>query len=118
MISVRFKLVTELMFMLCICTYTAKAQNNEYNFSRVDIENGLSHNQVYSIFRDSTGFAWFGTASGLNRFDGYTCKVFTSNPNNSASLGDMVADDYDGSLPKMWRVLVLPAEKASTRRLL
>src|SRR3954462_13769884 len=33
---------------------------------------GLAHNTVNKIVRDSRGFLWFCTAEGLSRFDGYT----------------------------------------------
>jgi ligand-binding sensor domain-containing protein/two-component sensor histidine kinase len=33
---------------------------------------GLAHNQINKIVRDSRGFLWFCTADGLSRFDGYT----------------------------------------------
>ena len=32
---------------------------------------GLAHNAVHRIVRDSRGFLWFCTAEGLSRFDGY-----------------------------------------------
>ena len=33
---------------------------------------GLAHNRINKIVRDSRGFLWFCTADGLSRFDGYT----------------------------------------------
>src|SRR6185436_19528451 len=33
---------------------------------------GLSHNGINRIVRDSRGFLWFCTEEGLSRFDGYT----------------------------------------------
>ncbi|HEU4390863.1 MAG TPA: two-component regulator propeller domain-containing protein [Blastocatellia bacterium] len=33
---------------------------------------GLAHNRVNRIVRDSRGFLWFCTGEGLSRFDGYT----------------------------------------------
>src|SRR5499427_527835 len=33
---------------------------------------GLPHNVINKIVRDSRGFLWFCTAGGLSRFDGYT----------------------------------------------
>jgi len=33
---------------------------------------GLAHNEINKIVRDSRGFLWFCTANGLSRFDGYT----------------------------------------------
>ena len=32
---------------------------------------GLAHNSVNQIVRDSGGYLWFGTSEGLSRFDGY-----------------------------------------------
>jgi signal transduction histidine kinase/ligand-binding sensor domain-containing protein len=37
---------------------------------------GLAHNRVNRIVRDSRGFLWFCTAGGLSRFDGYAFANF------------------------------------------
>jgi signal transduction histidine kinase/ligand-binding sensor domain-containing protein/DNA-binding response OmpR family regulator len=63
-------------------------QNERYNFSRLDIFSGLSHNQVSAILEDPNGFIWFGTLSGLNRYDGYSFKIFNKKYNDSTSLPD------------------------------
>jgi hypothetical protein len=34
------------------------------------LENGLPHNNVFSLFQDRRGFIWFTTSQGLSRFDG------------------------------------------------
>lgn len=45
------------------------------NIQVLTMRDGLADNTVWSIFKDSDGFMWFGTENGLSRFDG---KVFTS----------------------------------------
>lgn len=50
------------------------------------IEHGLSNNAVNCIYQDSYGFMWFGTYDGLNRYDGYSFKVFKNRINDSTSL--------------------------------
>ncbi len=76
------------------------AQN--YNFARFDNTNGLSNNQIESIFKDSRGFMWFGTNFGLNRYDGYDVKVYKSIKNDTTSLMfNSIADiqeDVNGNL--------------------
>ncbi len=72
----------------CVCPYVLFAQKKQYQFSRLDNTNGLSHNQVNCIYKDATGFIWFGTMSGLNRFDGYGFKVFHHNIRDSQSIDD------------------------------
>ncbi|MBO0861151.1 MAG: hypothetical protein J2P21_22230, partial [Chloracidobacterium sp.] len=37
---------------------------------------GLAHNKINKIVRDSRGFLWFCTGDGLSRFDGYTFKNY------------------------------------------
>ena len=45
---------------------------------------------------------WFGTMSGLNRFDGYTFKKFRHNPDDSSSINDSyinsIGEDHLGRL--------------------
>jgi ligand-binding sensor domain-containing protein len=96
----RFRIIILMMFMLFVST--AHSQNN-YNFSKIDIENGLSHNQINSILKDSDGFLWFGTMSGLNRYDGHSFKVFRRQPNDSTSLYNNFINSLYG-LPdgKIW----------------
>ena len=72
--------------LLFLWPFCLQAQSPVYNFSKVEIEDGLSNNHIYTIYRDDTGFVWFGTASGLNRFDGYNCRIFVNNPHDSTSL--------------------------------
>jgi signal transduction histidine kinase/ligand-binding sensor domain-containing protein len=47
---------------------------------------GLSQTRVSSIVQDKQGFIWFGTQYGLDRYDGYTSKVFEHEPGRSDSL--------------------------------
>ncbi len=73
---------------LLITSLSVFAQSDYYHFSKLNTHNGLSHNQVNSILKDSQGFLWFGTMSGLNRYDGYSFKIYRRKPNDSFSLID------------------------------
>lgn len=86
-----------------IFAFSALGQNSQYRFSQLDVSNGLSHNQVNSIFKDSGGFMWFGTASGLNRFDGYNFKVFKHDSNDKNSIkDDFIGKVFEGPDKKLW----------------
>lgn len=75
---------------------------DDINFKHLGIKEGLSHGQVNHIFKDSRGFIWISTASGLNRYDGYNFSVFTRNNKDPHSLTDNyidnVQEDADGGL--------------------
>ncbi|SDT44408.1 Signal transduction histidine kinase [Mucilaginibacter mallensis] len=78
-------------------------QRSQYRFSHLDISNGLSNNQVNCIFKDSEGFMWFGTESGLNRYDGYNFKVFGHDANNKNSIKfDNINNIFEGPDKKLW----------------
>ncbi|RYY12235.1 MAG: hybrid sensor histidine kinase/response regulator, partial [Chitinophagaceae bacterium] len=78
-------------------------QTELYNFYKLDTYNGLSHNQVTAILKDQDGFLWFGTVSGLNRYDGYSCRIFRKNYNDSSSLLDnSVQSLYELPGGKIW----------------
>ncbi|WEK38154.1 MAG: two-component regulator propeller domain-containing protein [Candidatus Pseudobacter hemicellulosilyticus] len=57
-------------------------------FQHLTVENGLSQNAVLAISQDQQGFVWIGTSNGLNRYDGYQCKVYQSRASDSATLSD------------------------------
>lgn len=50
----------------------------EPNFKKLNMQDGLAGNSVYSIFKDRDGFIWFGTGDGLSRYDGKNIRSFTS----------------------------------------
>ena len=57
-------------------------------FNHLTTEDGLSNNNVFDIIQDHTGFLWFATDDGLNRFDGYDFKIFRNDPANQNSISD------------------------------
>jgi ligand-binding sensor domain-containing protein/signal transduction histidine kinase len=67
---------------------TYLAQDNDIRFEHISIEQGLSHSSVTCILQDRAGFMWFGTADGLNRFDGYHFTVYDHDPEDPNSLGN------------------------------
>ncbi len=78
------------------------SQMNEIQFERISIESGLSQSSVLCICQDSKGFLWFGTYEGLNRYDGYTFKVYKNDPENPFSLSknnvEAIIEDHLGTL--------------------
>ena len=57
-------------------------------FTRLTIENGLSQSTVFDIIQDKKGYLWVTTQDGLNRYDGYTFKVFRHSITDSQSISD------------------------------
>lgn len=57
-------------------------------FRALTIEDGLSQGMVSSIIQDRAGFMWFATKDGLNRYDGYSFRVFRHDPADSSTVRD------------------------------
>ena len=55
-----------------------RAQAQQYNLKQYNVENGLAGSTVYCSFQDKDGYIWFGTETGLSRFDGTHFKNFTN----------------------------------------
>jgi signal transduction histidine kinase/ligand-binding sensor domain-containing protein len=71
-------------------------------FQSLSTAEGLSYPSVTTIHQDPRGFMWFGTQSGLNKYDGYQFTVYRHDPSDSSSLAaDYVFalySDPDGTL--------------------
>lgn len=94
------KALTLIVLILC---QPALAQTDQYRFGRINVDHGLSHNQIKTIHKDSKGFTWIGTISGLNRYDGYAIKVFRNVPGDSASLiSSDINKVFEGPGGTMW----------------
>ncbi|HRH59418.1 MAG TPA: two-component regulator propeller domain-containing protein [Chitinophagaceae bacterium] len=79
------------------------AQPNDIKFERLNSENGLSYNKVQCILQDKHGYLWFGTVNGLNRYDGYTFKVYENVSGDSSSLaGNDIVSLYQDKEETMW----------------
>ncbi|WP_273157953.1 hybrid sensor histidine kinase/response regulator transcription factor [Bacteroides fluxus] len=90
------------LFILWVCTICFPAVSHDYMFKHLEVKDGLSNNQVNAIYKDSNGFMWFGTASGLNRYDGYDVKIYRSQKDDMKSLPDnyieTIQEDGAGNL--------------------
>ncbi|MFT3902087.1 MAG: two-component regulator propeller domain-containing protein [Niabella sp.] len=79
------------------------AQPIQYRFNTIDLSRGLSSNRITAIAKDEQGFLWFGTASGLNRYDGYKFKVFLHNESDTSSINDNFIDKIiQGPQHSLW----------------
>jgi len=91
-----------ILFLCLITVYFSHSQN--IKFTHYNDNNGLSHNSVRHIVQDKKGFLWFGTFSGLNRFDGYQFKNYlrSSLGNNKLYNDDITALELDEASNHLW----------------
>lgn len=92
------------LWLIFLFTIPANAQKIiNPHFSNFTINNGLSQSLIYSITQDTTGFMWFGTKDGLNRFDGYEFKIFHHDPFDPVSIADNVISElFTDKKGRLW----------------
>ena len=72
-------------------------------FDHLTVEHGLSQSTVFSIAQDSTGFMWFATEDGLNKFDGYSCTIYRNDPSDPNSISEIgIRKIYVDSKNNLW----------------
>src|SRR5687767_2042498 len=81
----------------------AGAPLRDPRFVRLSAEHGLSQDTVTCILQDHERFMWFGTEEGLNRYDGYSFKVFKHDPKDPTSLASsFIYVIYEDRAHRLW----------------
>ena len=70
-----FFVVCFISAIILLTTFSSFAE--KLPFKSYTTAEGLAHDRVNRIVRDSRGFMWFCTSEGLSRFDGYEFKNYT-----------------------------------------
>jgi len=91
-----------LIWLLVIFSNILYSQERQIKFENVGIEHGLSQSSTFTVLQDSKGFMWFGTESGVNRYDGYDFIVYNSDLKNPKSLSNnwiySICEDHLGNI--------------------
>lgn len=76
------------LFLVCYSFVSFAQPQRQISFNQLSVNDGLSQNSVVSIAQDKTGYLWFATQDGLNKYDG---KQFTY---YDKLFEDITRDDY------------------------
>ena len=72
-------------------------------FEKLITEDGLSQNAINCITQDHYGYLWFGTTVGLNKYDGITFEVFSSEQSTVNSLfNSEIRSIYEDNSNLLW----------------
>lgn len=83
-----FKYLSLVYTFLFVFAAYGQELRNDFVFKTISIEQGLSSSSVNCILQDSKGFLWVGTEDGLNRYDGYSFRVFKNKRGDKNSLSN------------------------------
>jgi ligand-binding sensor domain-containing protein len=66
--------------------FSGNAQEKSIYFQHITPKEGLSQGYILCMLQDREGYIWIGTFYGLNRYNGYTFKLFTNSKTDTTSL--------------------------------
>ncbi|MBZ0197711.1 MAG: hypothetical protein K8F28_10280, partial [Ignavibacteriaceae bacterium] len=81
------------LFFLFLLVSLNSQRIEKFSFGTISVSQGLSQGRVKAILQDQTGFLWFGTADGLNRYDGYSMLTFRFNAEKTNTIRDNTIND-------------------------
>jgi len=64
------------LMLVALALFARVASAERLPIRAYSVADGLAHNEVNKIVRDSRGLLWFATSDGLSRFDGYSFVTF------------------------------------------
>lgn len=75
------------------------AQSYTYSIQQFELEDGLLHRSVNTVFEDHRGIIWLGSPNGLQRFDGHSFKsYFNKSPTGIKYNITKIGEDNEGWL--------------------
>lgn len=93
--AVLYRVRISLVFILLALGFGQGYAQALSSYKHLSVRNGLSNNQVNAILKDSKGVMWIGTASGLNRFDGFSCKSFVNNDDSNSLTDSYITEIHE-----------------------
>lgn len=87
------------IFLVLSCSGYAQTEKQVF-FRNLTVNNGLSQNSIVSMTQDHTGFMWFATQDGLNKYDGrqfihFPYQFEDVTRNTYSKLGKVFVDNED-----------------------
>ena len=91
------------LFLICCASFISFASKAATRFDRLSLEDGLSQTTIRSTLQDKKGFLWIATGDGLNRYDGYSVKVFRHRSDDPDSVShNAVSTLFEDSKGRLW----------------
>lgn len=102
MLKMHLLKICSVLVWILLFTYSASAEQQDYYFRQISLEQGLSQSRVQCIYRDHLGVVWIGTKWGLNSYDQSELKSYFYDRNRPYSLPDnfihFITEDHLGNL--------------------
>ncbi|MBK8805279.1 MAG: response regulator [Bacteroidales bacterium] len=90
-----------LFFFYLLLSHTISSQT-KLKFENFNLDNGLASNYIDVVYNDSYNYLWVGTYNGLNRFDGYSFKLYKKESDSTGLSSNTVIGITEDSNKDLW----------------
>jgi len=108
-IRIEFSKLTTLIVLACLinlCLINVVQLYSQKLYSKFDhitVDDGLSSNRIWSIYRDSKDYLWICTDLGLDKYDGYMFLKYRYNEKQPGSISsNNIRNIYEDSKNNLW----------------
>ena len=96
-----------LLFLYLLLPLSSYAQHlqlskDNWNISYLTMEDGLLHNYIDDIYKDSRGFIWLSTGGGLSRYDGFSFTNYHMGTSPVTLKGNFVHRVCEDNFNRLW----------------
>lgn len=93
-----------LMTAMSVFSGVVMSAQEQVSFRHLGKKDGLSQGSVFAITQDGSGYVWFGTRDGLNKYDGYRFTIYRNSISRHSSLvsNDVRTLYYDRAINALW----------------
>ena len=103
-------------FLFIFPTSSILAQFENIHSSQITTRDGLIDNRITAVHKDSRGFMWFGSPTGLSRYDGYNFTFYRRDDLDSNSIsGNFIIDIQEDPEGNLWILTKRGLEKYSRK---
>lgn len=98
-------LIIYISFIIPCALQAQERFTDQYNVSYITMDDGLPHNFIDDIYKDTRGFLWISTAGGgLSRYDGYEFIHFNPNTSHCKLKSNFILNVHEDTFQRLWIV--------------
>jgi signal transduction histidine kinase/DNA-binding response OmpR family regulator/ligand-binding sensor domain-containing protein len=99
----KFQSLYFLLFLMISAFGSPALAQTGLGYETISTAQGLSQGLINDMLQDKEGFIWIATKSGLNRYDGYTFKIFTTDPQDINSISsNTLSNLLEDRMGRLW----------------
>ena len=89
-----------MLFLIC---HVGNLQADDVKIAKISPEGGYTFDAINTVCEDKFGFIWFGSNSGVYRYNSLETVKYINSPDNKTSLyGNMVRSIYQDKKGELW----------------